>query len=63
MFSHYDPRSVSAYHEEYVRRHVRVPDPLDRSAHGLRSAIGQGLIHLGERLARRDRPRALDRAA
>lgn len=50
------------YHDEYLRRHVRLPEPLERSRHELRRAIGQSLIHIGERLARVDVPE-LDEAA
>lgn len=37
-------------HEEYVRRHARHPEPLEQPRHGIRQAIGERLIHLGERL-------------
>lgn len=39
-------------HDEYLRRHAIHPEPLEQPRHGLRKAIGQRLIHLGERLAR-----------
>lgn len=42
-------------HEEKVRRHASPPEPLEQPRHGLREAIGQTLIHLGERLVRADR--------
>lgn len=38
-------------HEEHLRRHASHPEPLEQPRHGLRTAIGQRLIHLGERLA------------
>lgn len=39
-------------HAEYLRRRVNHPEPLEQPRHGLRKAIGQSLIHLGERLVR-----------
>lgn len=51
-----------SYHQEYVRRHVNPPEPLEPSRQGWRQAIGQSLIHLGERLADSPRP-PIDRAA
>ncbi|HEX6220605.1 MAG TPA: hypothetical protein VF115_05890 [Acidimicrobiia bacterium] len=45
--------TTSSYvHAEYLRRHSSHPEPLEQPRHGLRRAIGQSLIHLGERLAR-----------
>jgi hypothetical protein len=45
--------TTSTYlHEEYLRRRINHPEPLDQPRHGLRRALGQSLIHLGERLAR-----------
>lgn len=55
--------SSKHYHNEYVRRHVRVPEPLERARHDLRWAIGQSLIHLGERLSGVDQTSQLDEAA
>lgn len=49
-------------HDEYVRRHGSHPEPLEQPRHGLRKAIEQSLIHLGERLAKVDR-RPVDEAA
>lgn len=51
------------YHDEYLRRHVRLPEPLERSRHELRRAIGQSLIHFGERIARVESGSDLDEAA
>jgi hypothetical protein len=51
------------YHDEYSRRHVNPPEPRDMPRHNLKRAIGQGLIHLGERLAETNRARSVDRAA
>lgn len=48
--------SSKHYHDEYMRRHVSLPEPLERTRHDLRWAIGQSLIHLGERLSRVDPP-------
>lgn len=49
-------------HDEYLRRRFNHPEPLEQPRHGLRKALGQSLIHLGERLARvGDHP--VDRAA
>lgn len=55
--------SSRLYHDEYTRRHVHLPEPLERTRHHLRWAIGQSLIHLGERLARADEAPSLDEAA
>lgn len=49
-------------HDEYLRRRINHPEPLEQPRHGLRRALGQGLIHLGERLARVE-PHPVDRAA
>ncbi|HEX6286979.1 MAG TPA: hypothetical protein VFZ80_05795 [Acidimicrobiia bacterium] len=58
-----DFTSTSRYmHAEYVRRRVNHPEPLEQPRHGLRKALGQSLIHLGERLARID-PQPVDEAA
>lgn len=46
--------SSKHYHDEYMRRHMRYPEPLERHRHELRKAIGQSLIHIGERLAKVD---------
>jgi len=47
--------SPSSYmHAEYLRRRANHPEPLEQPRHGLRKVLGQGLIHLGERLARID---------
>lgn len=52
-----------AVHDEYLRRHSKTPEPLEQPAtHGLRTAIGQTLIHLGERLAKVER-QPLNKAA
>lgn len=58
-----DQTSTKYYHAEYVRRHIRIPDPLERTRQDLRRAIGHSLIHLGERLARIEDPPKLDEAA
>jgi len=50
------------YHQEYVRRHVNLPEPLE-PRQGLRRAIGRRLIHIGERLAESDRSQTVGRAA
>ena len=42
-------------HEEYLRRHVNTPEPLEQPRHGLRYRIGETLIHLGERLVGQER--------
>ena len=55
--------SSKHYHDEYRRRHIRLPEPLERTRHDLRWAIGRSLIHLGERLARVDHAPRLDEAA
>lgn len=49
-------------HSEYVRRHANPPEPLEQPRHGLREALGQTLIHLGERLVRIER-QPVDEAA
>lgn len=54
---------AQAYHLEYVRRHVNPPEPLEQPRRGLRQAIGNGLIHLGERLAPPAPHQPFDRAA
>lgn len=55
--------TTSTYlHDEYLRRRIDHPEPLDQPRHGLRKALGQGLIHLGERLARVEND-PVDRAA
>lgn len=51
------------YHAEYIRRHIELPEPLERTRHDLRRALGQSLIHLGERLAKVDHVPHLDEAA
>jgi hypothetical protein len=38
--------------EERVRRHASHPEPLEQPRHGLRTAIGNTLIQLGERLVK-----------
>lgn len=55
--------SSQHYHDDYVRRHIRIPEPLERTRHDLRRALGQSLIHLGERLVRVDHVPHLDEAA
>jgi hypothetical protein len=62
MFSDIYTRYHS-YHEEYTRKSRNLPEPLDQPRHGLKEAIGQGLIHLGERLARVERPQPVEKAA
>lgn len=62
MFSDLYPLA-KGYHDEYTRRHVNPPEPLELPRHNLKRAIGHGLIHLGERLAEVDRPQSVDRAA
>jgi len=52
----------AAMHDEYMRRHANSPEPLEQPRHGLRRAIGETLIQLGERLARVEPP-PIDRAA
>ncbi len=52
-----------AYHEEYTRRYVDLPEPLDQPRHGLKETIGYSLIHLGEKLVNVDRSRTVDAAA
>lgn len=45
--------STSTYmHDEFARRHVNPPEPLEQPRHGLRETIGHTLILLGERMAR-----------
>lgn len=51
------------YHDEYVRRNITLPEPLERSRHDLRRAIGQSLIHIGERLAGVEHETQFDEAA
>jgi len=48
--------TIDSIRAEHVRRNVRLPEPLDRPRPTLRAIIGHNLIHLGERLARIDRP-------
>lgn len=55
--------SSKHYHDEYMRRHIRFPEPLERTRHDLRRVLGQSLIHLGERLVRVDQVSHLDEAA
>lgn len=55
--------SAHHYHAEYRRRHIRIPEPPERSRHDLRRVIGLSLIDLGERLARVERPPQVDEAA
>lgn len=50
------------YHQEYVRRHVNPPEPLE-PRQGLRRALGNRLIHIGQRLAETDRTQTIGRAA
>ncbi|HET9259591.1 MAG TPA: hypothetical protein VFP42_05620 [Acidimicrobiia bacterium] len=49
-------------HDERVRRHASHPEPLEQPRHGLRTAIGNTLIHLGERLVKAQ-PLPVDDAA
>lgn len=55
--------SSKHYHDYYMRRHIRLPEPLERTRHDLRRVVGQSLIHLGERLVRVDPVPDLDKAA
>lgn len=55
--------SSQHYHDDYMRRHIQLPEPLERTRHDLRHALGQSLIHLGERLVRVDHVPHLDEAA
>lgn len=55
--------STRHYHDEYFRRHAKIPEPVERPRHELRRAIGHSLIHLGERLARVDQTSRFDEAA
>ena len=43
--------SAPSMHAEVRRRRHRSPEPPRQPRHGLRRAIGQALIHMGERLA------------
>lgn len=52
-----------AFHAEYLRRAANHPEPLEQARHGLRRALGQRLIHLGERLARIEHDSPLREAA
>lgn len=54
---------ANGYHHEYVRRHVNPPEPLEQPRHGLKHAIGNSLIHLGEKLTTPDPRQPFDRAA
>lgn len=56
-------RLTKGYHDEYARRHVNPPEPVEHPRHRLKRAIGHSLIHLGERLAQVDRHDAVDLAA
>lgn len=49
-------------HDERIRRRASHPEPLEQPRHGLRAAIGNTLIHLGERLVRVE-PLPVDDAA
>lgn len=52
------------YHAEYRRRHIGLPEPLGQPREGWKRAVGNGLIHLGERLAKVEpRPIHIDEAA
>ncbi|MFP3882812.1 MAG: hypothetical protein ACLFRT_01455 [Actinomycetota bacterium] len=55
--------SSKHYHDDYMRRHIRLPEPLERTRHDLRRALGQSLIHLGERLVKVDHVPDLNKAA
>jgi len=55
--------SSKHYHDDYMRRHIRFPEPLERTRHDLRRVLGQSLIHLGERLVRVDHVPDLNKAA
>jgi hypothetical protein len=48
-------------HDEYLRRHVKSPGPLEQPRHGLRRVIGESLIALGERLALPETHPSLDK--
>ncbi len=54
---------AGGYHDEYARRHVNPPEPLEQPRLGLRQAIGNRLIHLGEKLAQPDPTQPFGRAA
>lgn len=62
MFSDLYP-FAKPFHDEYTRRHVNPPEPLEHPRHSLKQAIGHSLIHLGERLAEVERPDSVDVAA
>lgn len=49
-------------HDERLRRRASHPEPLEQPRHGLLTAIGNTLIHLGERLAKVE-PLAVEDAA
>ena len=56
--------SSKYYHDHYTRRHIRLPEPLERTTrHDLRRVLGKSLIHLGERLVRVDHVPDLNKAA
>jgi hypothetical protein len=62
MFADLSTRA-GGYHDEYARRHVNPPEPQEQPRQGLRHAIGNRLIHLGEKLAMPDPTEPFDRAA
>ena len=62
MFSDLYTRYRS-YHQEYTSKSRNLPEPLDQPRHGLKEAIGHGLINLGERLAHVERPQPVEKAA
>lgn len=62
MFSDLYPRAKH-FHDEYTRRHVNPPEPVEHPRHTLKRALGHGLIHLGERLAEVERSPSVDEAA
>lgn len=47
-------KHANHYHAEYRRRNVELPEPLGQPRDGWKRAVGNGLIHLGERLTRVD---------
>lgn len=51
MFTDMQTRATT-YHAEYRRRNVHLPEPLGQPREGWKRAVGNGLIHLGERLAK-----------
>lgn len=54
MFSDLNKLAIP-YHAEYRRRNINLPEPLGQSRDGWKRVVGNGLIHLGERLAKAER--------